>query len=110
MKQRIVTILVLLTTHGSMAYSKDLSSILPLLLLNQPAVSDNWGASPPGASDRPDHTWLDQFTNITPIPVTTTVDAALVQCPQVPTACVLEIDQLQLNQTIYLDRPHTKLL
>lgn len=110
--QNLLTLPIILTVilWGSMGLSKDLSSIVPLLLLNQSADTPPWGASPPTDADRPDNSWLGQFSNVTPIPVSTTVDAALTQCPQLPAACIIEIDQLQLNQTIYLDRPHTKLL
>ncbi len=101
--------LLILIFHSSPVSGRDLTSILPLLLRFQPTASADWGASPPGSADRPDHSWLNQFTDITPIPVTTSIATTLAQCPPVPTACILAIDQLQLNQTVYLSRSHTKI-
>lgn len=75
------------------------------------ASADNlsWGSELLTNTQRPDHTWLSQFDGITPIPVATTVENALGDCPATG-YCVIEIDQLNLSGTVFLDRPKTKLI
>jgi hypothetical protein len=83
------------------------SSTLLLLLLPRHATS-GWGATFPSQKDRPDRSWLDQFTGITPIEVTSTLEAALQQCPQ--GACVVSVNKLRLDKTFYLSRSNTKIV
>ena len=93
---------------ANIGHASDSANLL-LLLLPHVAATSSWGSSTLTPQDRPEQTWRSQFDNITPIPVTNTTDPES-HCPATPNACVLKIDKLQLSSTIYLTRPHTKLL
>jgi Ca2+-binding RTX toxin-like protein len=70
--------------------------------------TNDWGASMDNYQ-HPDRVWLEQFNKIVPIVVTTTIDDALSQCIS-GFYCVLEIDKLLLDGTVFINRPKTKLL
>jgi len=85
-----------------------ITPVLAILLNGGAAGGAGWGANPVDDSQRPERAWLDQFNGITPVSVTT-IDAALQNCT--PEAyCVLEVDQLELTDTVYLNRPKTKII
>lgn len=103
-----------LATPATHAFAIPAPEIIPtiinyLLDSDEPSNNQVWGAEPLTNAQRPDHSWLNQFNNITPIQVTTTFQNALDNCPA-NGSCVIEIDQLALSDTIYLDRPKTKLI
>jgi hypothetical protein len=68
-----------------------------------------WGAEALNNTDRPQDTWRNNFNNITPILVQENFYSALNQCPE-NDYCVLEVNQLTLDQTIYLHRSKTKII
>ncbi len=92
---------------GGSAFARDSGSLLLLLLPHK--APTGWGATFPGQQDRPNRSWLDQFSAIQPIKATTTLDAALDQCPD-SGACVIEVGNLRLSQTFYLTRSNTQLI
>ncbi len=108
---KYLLVALLLGLLSSTIYAGSGPTIVPVLsiLMNSKVSGETaWGANPVDNSQRPERAWLGQFNNITPIPVTTTIGAALENCT--PEAyCVLEIDQLQLSKTVYINRPKTKI-
>ena len=104
---RLITALAVFFSGISSGYAANGADAL-LLLLTPRIYPTTWGSSPPGPQDRPDHTWLNQFANAQPHPLTTP-DPPETPCPQTG-PCVLTIDQLQLSGTMYISRSHTKLI
>ncbi len=105
---QIVLFSCLLSSAVSFAAESVVTPVLSILLHSGAAEGTVWGANGVDDSQRPERAWLDQFNGINPISVTT-IDAALQSCT--PEAyCVLEIDQLQLSDTVYLNRPKTKII
>jgi len=106
----------LLISSFSMALETDeqvswLPSII-YLLDDSGDVSVRWGAEPVGDQYRPERTWTSQFDGVTPLVVAdgaTSIDDALNQCIGT-SACVIQINQLTLSETIYLARSKTKLI
>lgn len=90
---------------------------LILLLFANPIPTESpvpeWGAEVLNNTDRPQDSWKDNFNNITPIPVQGHFREhfynALYQCPE-NDYCVLSIDQLILNNPIYLNRSKIKVI
>ena len=89
----------------------DLSPALIFLLFAMPTVpiSSDWGAEVLNNTDRPKDAWRNNFNNVVPILVQGNFYDALNQCP-INNYCVLAIDQLELNTTIYLNRSKTKII
>ena len=106
MKRIIIALAVYFSVSSCGHAANDAGTLL--LLLTPRIHSTTWGSSPLGAQDRPDHIWLNQFANAQPHPLTDP-DSPETPCPQTG-PCVLTIDQLQLSDTVYISRPHTKLL
>ncbi len=67
-----------------------------------------WGAEPLSEIDRPQRNWLNAFNGASKVVVTTTIENALNQCP-LNDYCELEVNQLVLDHTVYLNRPKTKI-
>lgn len=85
-----------------------ISPVLAILLNGGANGAVGWGAQKVDDSQRPERSWLDEFDGITPVSVTS-IDAALQSCTP-GKYCVLEVDQLQLTDTVYLNRPRTKIV
>ncbi len=105
MKRIIIALAVYFSVSSCGHAANDTGTLL--LLLTPRIHSTTWGSSPPGAQDRPDHIWLNQFATAQTYPLTDP-DTPETLCLQ-PGPCVLTIDQLQLSDTMYISRPHTKL-
>lgn len=110
MKIRVlVLVLVFFYSDAFPAGGGAIVSVLTLLLEDKP-VTVSWGANRVDETRRPDATWMGDFDGVTPliVPENSTIEIALDSC--VTEYCILLIDQLQLADTVYLDRAKTKLL
>lgn len=98
-------------TFSFTASAADIGVLMPVysLLFDEGVVADKWGADLISESHRPDISWIGNFNGVTPLLVAegSSIEATLASCAS--EYCVLSIGQLQLSDTVYLDRPKTKL-
>ncbi len=108
MKHITVFLLVGLFLQAT-AYAGNNTHNLLLLLRPRHVHYTGWGAVSPGPQDRPVRSWLDQFSHVAPVRVTTTLADAVTRCPDTG-ACVIEVGDIILPGTFYLARSNTKLI
>ncbi|RBP52745.1 hypothetical protein DFR28_101127 [Arenicella xantha] len=102
--------LLLLPTHTQ---AQQLPPMLYQLLLSDESTSPNdstrFGALPLNSSARPTRDWINAFNSATPIPLNEPLQDAIDSCSGM-LPCVILIDQLNLSETIYINKSSVKLL
>lgn len=93
-----------------------MTSIIVDLLLSDsspititPPTGPTFGASGVSETDRPSRNWLSQFSGISVSPWSGSLQDAIDNCPN-NSSCVFEIDQLNLTETIFINRSNIKLI
>lgn len=110
---RLTLLLLLLIPNFSVAQPSAIPSLVQLLLLDDTVkptpTNPEFGAPPVDESNRPDRNWISTFDGIPATPLSGSLQAAINDCSG-NTPCVIELDQLQLTGTVYLNKSNLKLI
>lgn len=108
---KVIFSFFIVTFFGAAAAQNSAPLITPViidLLLNDTSES-TFGAQGIGESERPTRSWLSVFNNITPAQLSGTLQDSIDSCPN-NSSCVIEIDQLTLSKTVYINKSNIKLI
>lgn len=110
---RLTLFTLLLIPIYSVAQPAPIPPFVQLLLLddnNTPnSPNPEFGAPPVDESSRPERGWISVFEDVTATPLSEPLQQAIDRCDG-STPCVIEIDQLPLSGTIYLNKSNLKLI
>jgi len=111
---KLVLLALNLLSPMALAGQQDASiAVVNWLLQNDTGAETRWGTGLLAESARPETAWLQNFDGITPIDVPSTgiatIEEGLNACIA-DSYCVLRIDQLLLQDTVYLDRSKTRIV
>lgn len=95
--------------------SKSITPIITDLILSSdvtpepPLTGSQFGAERVSETDRPTRDWLSNFTSISPTPLTGNLQNAVDNCNGT-SRCVIEIDQLTLTNTVFINQSNIKFI
>lgn len=95
--------------------AKSITPIVVDLLLSDsnpttpPPNGPEFGAQRVNEANRPTRDWLSVFSGVTPVPLAGSLQDAIDDCPN-NSNCVIEIDQLSLSETVFINRSNIKLI
>lgn len=112
--QNTITVIIFSFFLGSTVQSKAESEYVPTivdLILSDSIVVDPpaviFGATLVPESARPTRSWITVFDGVSPVAVSGSLQTAIDDCVSV---CVIEVDQIDLNDTVYINQTNIKLL
>ncbi len=98
--------------------AKSVAPIIAQLLLSDAETVTPPTLTPPGPlfgaqavseSNRPTRDWLAAFSGVAAVPLSGSLQETIDNCPN-NSYCVIEIDQLNLSQTVFINRSNIKLV
>lgn len=99
-------LLSVLSVSSVGATAKTITAIIIDFLLSEEST---FGAQRVSESERPSRAWLSAFEGISAVPLSRSLQDAVDNCP-LNTYCVIEIDQLVLTETVFINRSNIKLI